>query len=83
MGLNVCYKCRKEGHYAKGCTVKVPTDDRQNRAHPQNTQLRAMQARLGGPVEEHEKKEVPEPNGRIYAYTRGDAEAGTSKVVTG
>ncbi|KAL5540177.1 hypothetical protein UlMin_043726 [Ulmus minor] len=83
MRLNVCYKCGKEGHYAKGCTVKVPTDDRQNRAHPQNTHLRAMQARLGGPIEEHEKKEVPEPNARIYAYTRDDAEAGTSKVVIG
>ena len=27
--------------------------------------------------------EAPEPQARIYAYTKGDAEAGTSHVVTG
>ena len=45
--------------------------------------MRAIQARLGEFINEHEKKEVPEPNARIYAYTRDDAKAGTSKVVTG
>ncbi|KAL5557706.1 hypothetical protein UlMin_033917 [Ulmus minor] len=36
-----------------------------------------------GHKEEIDKKNTPEPNARIYAYTNGDAEAGGSKVVTG
>ena len=36
-----------------------------------------------GPNEEQDKKNVPDPNARIYAYTKDDAEAGGSKVVTG
>ena len=36
-----------------------------------------------GPAEGQDIKNVPEPNARIYAYTKGDAEAGGSKVVTG
>ncbi|KAL5569387.1 hypothetical protein UlMin_025962 [Ulmus minor] len=37
----------------------------------------------GGNGEEINKKNIPEPNVKIYAYTKGDAEAGGSKVVTG
>ncbi|KAL5565129.1 hypothetical protein UlMin_028293 [Ulmus minor] len=33
--------------------------------------------------EETDRKNIPEPNARIYAYTKGDAEARGSKVVTG
>ncbi|KAL5580718.1 hypothetical protein UlMin_013160 [Ulmus minor] len=36
-----------------------------------------------GPKEETDKKNILEPNARIYAYTKGDAEVGGSKVVTG
>ncbi|KAL5544699.1 hypothetical protein UlMin_008483 [Ulmus minor] len=36
-----------------------------------------------GPKEESDRKNIPEPNARIYAYTKGDAEARGSKVVTG
>ncbi|KAL5556076.1 hypothetical protein UlMin_038312 [Ulmus minor] len=36
-----------------------------------------------GPKEESDRKNIPEPNARIYAYTKGDAEAGGSKVVAG
>ena len=36
-----------------------------------------------GPKEESDRKNILEPNARIYAYTKGDAEAGGSKVVTG
>ena len=35
-----------------------------------------------GPKEEPNKKNVPEPNAKIYTYTKGDAEAMSSKVVT-
>ena len=35
-----------------------------------------------GHTDDQDRKDVPEPNGRIYAYTKGDAEAGGSKVVT-
>ena len=35
------------------------------------------------PMRSKIKKNVPEPNARIYAYTKGDAEAGGSKVMTG
>ncbi|KAL5555652.1 hypothetical protein UlMin_037888 [Ulmus minor] len=80
-GTTACYKCDKEGHYAKGCMVKISGDDRQNKT--QETQLRAIEAVTVGPKEESDRKNIPEPNARIYAYTKGDAEAGGSKVVTG
>ena len=38
---------------------------------------------IEGSTEVQEKKEIPEPNARIYAYTKGDVEVGSSKVVTG
>ncbi|KAL5583067.1 hypothetical protein UlMin_015509 [Ulmus minor] len=42
-----------------------------------------MQALTEGPTEGQDIKSVPEPNVKIYAYTKGDVEAGGSKVVTG
>jgi len=42
-----------------------------------------MLARIEGPTDIPEKKEIPEPNARIYAYMKDDAKAGTFKVVTG
>ena len=35
-----------------------------------------------GPTNEQDRKNSLKPNARIYAYTKGDAEAGGSKVVT-
>ena len=43
----------------------------------------AVQARLEGPSIIQGRLEAPEPQARIYAYTKGDAEAGASHVVTG
>ena len=42
-----------------------------------------MQEMLEEPTDLLEKKKkIPEPNARIYAYKKGDVEAGASKVVT-
>ena len=41
-----------------------------------------MQTWTERPAEGQDTKNVLEPNARIYAYTKGDAEAGGSKVVT-
>ena len=48
----------------------------------QGLQLRSLQVLRKGPNEEQDKKNVLEPNARIYTYTKGDAEAGGSKVAT-
>ncbi|KAL5559193.1 hypothetical protein UlMin_035404 [Ulmus minor] len=82
-GMLVCFVCGKEGHFARQCPTRNPTDDRNDGNRQQAAQLRAMLAEIEGPTEVPEKKIVPEPNGRIYAYSKDDAEAGTSKVVTG
>ncbi|GMN66838.1 hypothetical protein TIFTF001_035910 [Ficus carica] len=82
MGTNACYLCGKEGHYARNCTMN---NQGQNPPYPSrnaNSQLHAVQARIEGPSIAQGRLEVPEPQARIYAYTRGDAEAGTSHVVT-
>ena len=79
-GTTVCYKCGKEGYYARGCTVKTPSDDWQNTN--QGSLLRSLEAMAVGLKEESDKKNVPEPNAKVYVYTKGDAEAESSKVVT-
>ena len=42
-----------------------------------------MQVKLEGPSISQGRLEAPKPEAKIYAYTKGDAEAGTSNVVTG
>ena len=49
----------------------------------QEGQFRSLQTLTEGPAEGQDIKKVLQPNARIYAYTKGDAEAGGSKVVTG
>ncbi|KAL5573275.1 hypothetical protein UlMin_022872 [Ulmus minor] len=80
-GTSACYKCGKEGHFAKRSTVKFTGDSQQVRN--QEGQVRSLQTLTEGPAEGQDTKNVLKPNARIYAYTKGDAEAGGSKVVTG
>ncbi|KAL5541801.1 hypothetical protein UlMin_009511 [Ulmus minor] len=80
-GTMACYKCGKEGHFANKCTVKSTGEGQPNRN--QEGQIRSLQTLTDGPAEGPDIKNVLEPNARIYAYTKGDAEAGGSKVVTG
>ncbi|GMN67466.1 hypothetical protein TIFTF001_036523 [Ficus carica] len=47
------------------------------------SQLHAVQAKIEGPSIAQGRLEAPEPQARIYAYTKGDVEAGTSSLVTG
>ena len=42
-----------------------------------------MQAQIKGPPISQGRLEAPEPEAKIFAYTKGDVEAGTSNVVTG
>ena len=49
----------------------------------QGSQFKSLQTLAKEPNEEHDKKNVLKPNARIYAYTKGDAKVGGSKIVTG
>ena len=83
IGTNACYLCGKEGHFAKNCTLNNQGQNPPYQSRNASSQLHAVQARLEGPSIVQGRLEAPEPQARIYAYTRGDAEAGTSHVVTG
>ena len=79
----MCYRCGKEGHYANQCpnppnygNVPAPNKNPAPKAY-------AMQAKLEGPSISQGRLEAPKPEAQIYAYTKGDVEAGTSNVVTG
>ena len=79
----MCYRCGKEGHNARQCpnppnyrNVSAPTKNPTPKAY-------AMQAKLEGPSISQGRLEALEPKARIYAYMKGEVEAGTSNVVTG
>jgi len=42
-----------------------------------------MQAQLEGPSISYGRLEAPEPEAKIFTYTKGDVEVGISNVVTG
>ncbi|GMN22191.1 hypothetical protein TIFTF001_040201 [Ficus carica] len=82
MGTNACYICDMEGHYARNYPQNNQNQNPQYPNRNASSQLHAVQARLEGPSITQGRLEAPEPQARIYAYTNGDAEAGTSHVVT-
>ncbi|KAL5541879.1 hypothetical protein UlMin_009589 [Ulmus minor] len=81
--LNMCYRCGKEGHYAKHCTNPPNYGTAQPQNKNQTPKTYVMQAQLEGPSISQCRLEAPEPEAKIYAYTKGDVEAGTSNMVTG
>ena len=82
-GTTSCYLCGKEGHYAKNCYSQNQNRPTQHQQRAQGPRLNAVQAAIEGPQISQGRLEAPEPQAYIYAYTKGDAEAGTSNVVTG
>ncbi|KAL5549448.1 hypothetical protein UlMin_004679 [Ulmus minor] len=69
-------------HYAKFC----PNPPSQGNVPPQNKsqapKAYALQAQIEGPPFIQGRLEAPEPEAKIFAYTKGDVDAGTSNVVT-
>ncbi|GMN23681.1 hypothetical protein TIFTF001_047582 [Ficus carica] len=69
-GTNCYFLCGKEGHYARNCNANFQNP--QNQQKSQGYQLHAAQMKLEGPEISQGRLEAPEPQGRIYAYTKED-----------
>lgn len=48
----------------------------------QTAQLWYLQTQIEETIIEQDKKEASEPDAKIYAFTKSDAKAGSSKVVS-
>ena len=83
IGTNACYLYGKKGHYARNCTSNNQNQNQQYLNRNSSNQLHVVQAKIEGPSIAQGRLEAHEPQARIYAYTKGDVELGTSNVVTG
>ncbi|GMN30882.1 hypothetical protein TIFTF001_041516 [Ficus carica] len=81
-GMNICYLCDKEGHYARNCTLKNQNPNSEFPNRNSDNQLLTVQAKIEGLSITYERLEAPEPQTWNYAYTKEDVEAGTSSVAT-
>ncbi|GMN70033.1 hypothetical protein TIFTF001_039081 [Ficus carica] len=79
---NYPQKKSNRGHYARNCTFKNQNQNPQYPNRNASSQLHAVQAKIEDTSNAHGRLEAPGPQARIYAYTKGDAEAGTTHVVT-
>lgn len=79
----MCFRCDKDRHYLK----HFPNPHNYRNVQPQNKsqtpKAYAMQAQLEGPSISYGRLEAPEPEAKIFTYTKGDVEVGISNVVTG
>ncbi|KAL5578787.1 hypothetical protein UlMin_011229 [Ulmus minor] len=89
--MTVANAVRKFERLAKLCPYLVPTEEQRVKRMLEmlrpdislsEGQFRSLQTLTEEPAEGQDTKNVLEPNARVYAYTKGDAEAGGSKVVT-
>ncbi|KAL5541785.1 hypothetical protein UlMin_009495 [Ulmus minor] len=62
-----------------GTEVQAKDSNRGSRPVPK---AYALQAQIEGPPISQGRLEAPEPEAKIFAYTKGDVDAGTSNVVT-
>ncbi|KAL5579180.1 hypothetical protein UlMin_011622 [Ulmus minor] len=78
----MCYRCGKEEHYAKHCPNPPNYGNVPPQSKGQAPKAYAMQAQIEGLPTVQGRLKAPGPEAKIFAYTKGDVEAGTSNVVT-
>ncbi|KAL5541347.1 hypothetical protein UlMin_045674 [Ulmus minor] len=66
----------------KGSGSQMDQGDKLNQPGVQGSRLNAAQVKMEGALITQSRPEAPEANARIFTFSRNDAEAGTSNVVT-